>query len=150
LPDTHCNFPAGSGLPSSRETSSISDVTDIRCAARDGDLAGSPLVWGAPPSACSPGLAPEGISGTGESEGGSLAVESVEIRRLSSERDRDRSDCEVGRGVISVVASSNVSCPEDSLSAAETAALGFAAIEDMELTPSRSELWPLVGRLSMA
>ena len=57
------------------------------------------------PSCCVSGLVASAVE--------SFAVEDEDSRRLSKERDerdRERSVCEGGRGVISVVASSNVSC----------------------------------------
>lgn len=110
LPERPCRAPADSRdsrggnfgrtlgamhLPPSRETSSMSEVTDIRCAVRRGDLPGS-------------GLAPLGTSGTsggGESVLLSWAVDVDDPRLLKSDRDRDRSECESGRGVISVASS---------------------------------------------
>lgn len=98
----------------------MSDVTDILCAVRSGDLDGgaSPLVVsggsvasGVPYglSSCEPSCL--GISGTGELVRFSCAVEDDESRLLSRDRDRERSACEVGRGVMSG-ASSKVSYPE--------------------------------------
>ena len=107
-------------LPSSSDTSSISDVTDILCDVSKGDLAGgassvvdsvastSPLVCGASSLAW---VGTSGTSDAGESAWASWTVVSVDSRLLRSDRDRDceRSECDSGRGVISD-ASSKLSC----------------------------------------
>jgi hypothetical protein len=95
--------------PPSSDTSSMSDVTDILCAVRSGDFAGaaSPLAVSAVSSAF---LGMLGTSGTGESALLSCAAEDEESGLLRSDReDRERSECESGRGVISD-ASSKLSC----------------------------------------
>jgi hypothetical protein len=92
-------------LPPSRDTSSMSDVTDILCAVRSGDFSGaaSPLGVSAAPSTFFGML---GTSGTGESALLDCAAEDEESGRLSSDReDRERSECESGRGVISEASS---------------------------------------------
>jgi hypothetical protein len=92
-------------LPPSRDTSSMSDVTDILCAVRSGDFSGaaSSLGVSAAPSTFFGML---GTSGTGESALLDCAAEDEESGRLSSDReDRERSECESGRGVISEASS---------------------------------------------
>lgn len=114
----------GSGLlffaPSpSNDTSSISDVTDIRCAVRSGDLEGAALLLGSSAVALT-FFGRLGTSGTGESALLSWAVEDEEPGLLMSDRDdRERSECESGRGVTSEASS--------------------------KLSPSLSELCELVG-----
>lgn len=127
------NFGSRSGglVPSSsNDTSSMSDVTDIRCAVSKGDLAGvassvdvsetssSLLICSAPSLAL---VATSGSSGAEESTLGSCAIVSTDSRLLRSDRDRDceRSECGSGRGVISDASS--------------------------KLSPSLSELCVLVG-----
>jgi hypothetical protein len=89
----------------------MSEVTDILCAVRRGDFAGaaSPLGVSVVPSVF---LGMLGTSGTGESARLSCAVDDEELGRLMSDRDdRERSVCDSGRGVTSVVcASSKLSC----------------------------------------
>lgn len=98
-------------LSPSSDTSSMSDVTDIRCAVRRGDLADN-----ASSLACSFAVSSltcrgtSGTSGGGDSSLLSWAEEVDESRLLRRDRDRDRSDCESGRGVISE-ASSKSSTP---------------------------------------
>lgn len=77
----------------------MSDVTDMRCAVRRGDLPVSSFV----PCDTS------GTSGGGDAVLLSFAVEVEDSRLLRSDRDRDRSDWDSGRGVISD-ASSKLSC----------------------------------------
>jgi hypothetical protein len=87
----------------------MSEVTDILCAVRSGDLVGvgSPLDVSALSVAF---LGTPGTSGTGESALLSCAAEDEESGRPRSDRDdRERSECESGRGVISD-ASSKLSC----------------------------------------
>lgn len=107
-------------VPSSNDTSSMSDVTEILCAVSKGDLAGgassvdvsvtsiAPLVCSASSLAC---MGTSGTSDVGEPALESSAVVSVDSRLLRSDRDRDceRSVCNSGRGVISD-ASSKLSC----------------------------------------
>jgi hypothetical protein len=90
----------------SNDTSSMSDVTDMRCAARRGDEpdAASPFDVSA---LLSVSVGTPGTSGTGESALLSCAVEGEESRLARS--DREREACESGRGVISD-ASSKLSC----------------------------------------
>jgi hypothetical protein len=122
LPESPCSPLAesrprvgSSATPSSRDTSS-NDVTDMRCAVRSGDFEGdSPLDFcvsgvsgvlsGVSFTSCAPSLL--GTSGMGETVRMDCVVEDDEVRLLSS--DRERSACEVGRGVMSG-ASWNVSC----------------------------------------
>jgi hypothetical protein len=107
-------------VPSSSDTSSMSDVTDILCAVSKGDLAGATssvdvsAASTAPLGSAAPSMAWIGTSGTSgvwESGLGLCAVVSVDSRLLMSDRDRDceRSECDSGRGVISD-ASSKLSC----------------------------------------
>ena len=95
--------------PPSSDTSSMSDVTDIRCAVRSGDFVGaaSPAAGSALSSTF---LGMLGTSGTGESALLSCAADDEEPGLLMSDReDRERSEWESGRGVISE-ASSKSSC----------------------------------------
>ena len=91
----------------------MSEVTEILCAVRRGDFAGaaSPPGESAVPSTF---LGMLGTSGTGESALLSCAVEADDAGLLMSDReDRERSDCESGRGVVSDArASSKLSCRE--------------------------------------
>ena len=84
----------------------MSDVTDILCAVSSGDFpaAASPLCISA---LALPSLGTPGTSGTGESALPSCTVEEDDSRLLSN--DRDRVECESGRGVMSD-ASSKLSC----------------------------------------
>lgn len=102
---------------SSKATSSMSDVTDIRWAVSRGDFADG----ASSPSFSASCLGNSGTSGVGESVLDSLAVDEEDSRLLMSERERDcdRSECELGRGVISGASS--------------------------KLSPSLSELCELVG-----
>lgn len=97
--------------PLSSETSSMSDVTDMRCAVRRGDFAAgtSPLFFD--------GWTPSSLSKLEPVEFRvleSCAVDVEDSLLLSRERDRDcdRSDRESGRGVFSD-ASSKLSCRVD-------------------------------------
>lgn len=106
-------------MPSSSDTSSMSDVTDILCAVSKGDLAGAAssvdvsVVSTSPLVSAAPSLVWIGTSGTSGAESGLglCTVVSVDSRLLRSDRDRDceRSVCDSGRGVISD-ASSKLSC----------------------------------------
>jgi hypothetical protein len=83
----------------------MSEVTEIRCAVRSGDFAGavSPLDVSALSLAF---LGTPGTSGTGESARPSCTVDDDESGLLRSDRDdRERSECESGRGVISEASS---------------------------------------------
>lgn len=92
--------------PPSSDTSSISDATDILCAVSSGDFPGAASPLGV--SALLPAsLGMPGTTGTGESALLSWAVEDDDSRLPSSERERE--ECESGRGVISD-ASSKLSC----------------------------------------
>lgn len=92
-------------IPPSNDTSSISDVTDIRCAVRSGDLEGAALLLGSSAVALT-FFGRLGTSGTGESALLSWAVEDEEPGLLMSDRDdRERSECESGRGVTSEASS---------------------------------------------
>jgi hypothetical protein len=93
-------------LPPSSDTSSMSDATDILCAVSSGDfpVVASPLGVSASSLAA---LGMPGTSGTGESALFSWAAEDEDSRFPSS--DREREECESGRGVISE-ASSKLSC----------------------------------------
>jgi hypothetical protein len=130
-------------LPSSKDTSSMSDVTDILCAVKRGDLvacAASRVASGVSSVSASPVMPAFKGSGATVSRGASrVAVDDVEVRRLSSDRDLERSECEVGRGVMSA-ASSKVSCPEKRVSNSDSRGL-----RDRIPTPSLSELCELVG-----
>lgn len=99
--------------PSSNATSSMSDVTDILCAVSKGDFAGDATSRGCSDFGLSaPSLASMGTAGTsdnGESCPSSCGVEAADSGFFRSERERERSDCESGRGVMSE-ASSKLSC----------------------------------------
>ena len=96
-------------IPPSSDTSSMSEVTDIRCAVRRGDFEGAASPLGVSAAACT-SLGRLGTSGTGESALPSWTVDDEEPGLLMSDRDdRERSECESGRGVTSE-ASSKLSC----------------------------------------
>lgn len=126
-------------LPSSNATSSMSEVTDILWAVSRGDFADG----ASSPSFSVSCLGISGTSGGGESGLESWAVEEEDSRLLMSDRDRDcgRSECELGRGVISG-ASSKLSCSHIILSARRQ----VGTCLKRRLTPSLSELCELVGR----
>lgn len=88
----------------------MSDVTEIRCAVSSGDFpdGASSLVSSRASESldgfCASPLAflgSPGTSGAGECALPSWPAEGEESRLLISDRDRDRSECESGRGVIS-------------------------------------------------
>lgn len=84
----------------------MSDVTDMRCAVRSGDLSAAAFSSDfAVAMASFVGRGTAGTSGGGESSRLSWADEVDESHLLRSERGRDRSDWESGRGVISVASS---------------------------------------------
>jgi hypothetical protein len=113
-------------VPSSSETSSIdiSDTTEGLCVVRSGDFPYCPStvssdVSGTPCSLFSffsLSAAPSvlGSSGTGTGDSARREREEPPDSRLIRDRERERSACEVGRGVMSG-ASSNVSCAVQSV-----------------------------------
>jgi len=93
-------------LSLSSDTSSMSDVTEMRCAVRSGDLSAETWSPGFAAAASSfIGRGTAGRSGGGELSRLSWEDDVDESHLLSSERGRDRSDCESGRGVISEASS---------------------------------------------
>ena len=87
----------------------MSDVTDIRCAVSRGDLPGASDAFFGLSASSLAWMGTPGTLGVGESDLASCAVEDEDSRLLMRERDRDRSECESGRGVFSD-ASSKLSC----------------------------------------
>jgi len=137
-------------LPSSRETSSISEVTDIRCAVRSGDFSGAAPSTVGMPIFCSVSCsAPSDMAGEEDSGFDSLAAEEVDVGRFVKDRERDRSDMDVGRGVMSG-ASSKVSYAFEWSVYDSTVRTASKSRKWRQLTPSLSELSPLPGRLSIA
>jgi hypothetical protein len=128
----------------------MSEVTDILCAVSSGDLVGarSPLDVSALSLAF---LGTPSTSGTGESARLSCAVEAEESGLLRSDRDdRERSECESGRGVASD-ASSKLSCR---MACDQQGLAMFLMVPSRRtcgiLTASLSELCELVGLLLVA
>jgi hypothetical protein len=120
--------------PPSRDTSSMSEVTDILCAVSSGDLAGatSPLDVSASSVAL---LGTPGTSATGESALLSCAAEDEESGLLRSERDDfEGSACESGRGVISE-ASSKLSCGGHAISRCSECSACYSAHGDTVHSP---------------
>jgi hypothetical protein len=126
----------------------MSEAMEMRCVVSSGDLACgasstvSSETWGMPFASYRPSLF--GMSGTGESARRSWA-EPEDSRRLSSERERERSACEVGRGVVSG-ASSNVSCSQVSSAHVAEARVKISGSEQYLLL-CRSCASSLVGAL---
>ena len=105
-------------VPSSRETSSMSSVTDMRCFEGTGHFSScSSSSTLASATACSSSsLMLVRTPGTGESDRASWASEELDVRRM---RDRDlerRRECVAGLGLMSG-ASSKVSCAKQPWSA---------------------------------
>lgn len=77
----------------------MSEVTDIRCAVSSGDLSTAP---GPVLDVAALSLESAGRSGTsGADESAVLSLDDEDSRLLIRDRDRERSECESGRGVIS-------------------------------------------------